>query len=334
MKKIGPSAACFIRGLPICRRDVMLFFLLFFFFKCRDYHKAAAFLKPPFSQGGVWLGNGENVMRRPGVQSEVLNLFRGCAVASSAAYIFFMSHTRTVSCSRAIFSSQVIWPACHGGRWKTLRNNMQLQKKKKRKKSPVSHWVQIEGHLVSIRQGRPRLTASSADGICVPSQSARAKAKHKRKVWTSSSVYGSHYTNEVLSEPVTRLRRKVQLKSCKKPMNILRITPAERWKRRMQRRVGQTAPLASGAAANGAQVQPPWLSIKSATFCLKVFFVFFFLFTYFCCLLQRIQKGSGTTKKANLKCISLNDYRHATHSQSKQQHKERKKYFTFLQVIE
>lgn len=103
----------------------------FFFFKCRDYHKTAAFLKPPFSQGGVCLGNGENVMRRPGVRSEVLNLFRGRAVASSAAYIFFMSHTRTVSCSRAIFSSQVIWPACHEGRWKTLRKNMQLQKKRK-----------------------------------------------------------------------------------------------------------------------------------------------------------------------------------------------------------
>lgn len=182
MKKIGPSAACFIRGLPICRRDVMLFFLLFFFSKCRDYHKAAAFLKPPFSQGGVWLGNGENVMRKPGVQSEVLNLFRGRAVASSAAYIFFMSHTRTVSCSRAIFSSQVIWPACHEGRWKTLRKNMQLKKKRKERNLPFSHWVQIEGHLVSIRQGRPRLTASSADGICVPSQSARAKAKHKKSM--------------------------------------------------------------------------------------------------------------------------------------------------------
>lgn len=151
----------------------------FFFFKCRDYHKAAAFLKPPFSQGGVWLGNGENVMRRPGVRSEVLNLFRGRAVASSAAYIFFMSHTRTVSCSRAIFSSQDIWPACHEGRWKTLRKNMQLQKKKKRKKSGFKSRAISSA---SDRGGRASPRAQPT-GFVFPHK-AREQKQSIKKVWT------------------------------------------------------------------------------------------------------------------------------------------------------
>lgn len=178
MKKIGPSAACFIRGLPICRRDVMLFFLLFFFFKCRDYRKAAAFLKPPFSQGGVWLENSENVMRRPGVQSEVLNPFRG----RSAAYIFFMSHTRTVSCSRVIFSSQVIWPACHGGRWKTLRKNMQLQKKRKERNLPFHTGFKSRAISSASDRGGRASPRAQPTGFVFPHEAQEQKQSIKKSM--------------------------------------------------------------------------------------------------------------------------------------------------------
>lgn len=117
-----------------------------------------------------------------GSQFEVLNLcFRHvrCAVTSSAGYIFFMSHTWTVSCSQVIFSSQIVWPAClrtagrHSGRTYNFKKSPRCVVGSNQGASCRERWrepqdaVQPRDNTASNRDG-PGSVICWADWIFVP----------------------------------------------------------------------------------------------------------------------------------------------------------------------